>query len=183
MLERYEGKLSRTVLRREEASNRLFLVGTVHGILKIVECDWPYLRDKSSVACLFESCCRPHEFFMLKRRDIEFEIVPAEIWNGKGGQIKVDIEIATLQVSNEAKTGGRLIPLVFTFPLLKAWLRQSGNTEYIWMKLRGANAKQPIEYPEARKALKKIAECAGIPPEKCTSTPRDTAWQQKQVSI
>ena len=29
MLERYEGKLSRTVLRREEASNRLFLVGTV----------------------------------------------------------------------------------------------------------------------------------------------------------
>lgn len=119
---------------------------------------------------------------MLKRRDIEFEIVPAEIWNGKGGQIKVDIEIATLQVSNEAKTGGRLIPLVFTVPLLKAWLRQSGNTEYIWTKLRGANAKQLIEYPEARKAMKQIDECAGIPPEKCTST-RETRHGNRGKSV
>ena len=38
MLERYEGKLSRTVLRRGEASNRLFLVGT-NGADKIASTD------------------------------------------------------------------------------------------------------------------------------------------------
>lgn len=135
---------------------------TVHDILKMVQCDWPHLRDKSAVACLYESCCRPHEFFMLRRRDVKFEIVPAKIWDGNGGQIKVDMEIATLSVSPEAKTGARPVPLVFTVPWLKAWLRQSGNTEYIWTKLRGANAKQHIEYPEARKAIKQIAKAAGV---------------------
>jgi len=38
MLERYEGKLSRTVLRRGEASNRLFLVYTIRDLL-VLEVD------------------------------------------------------------------------------------------------------------------------------------------------
>ncbi len=139
---------------------------TVHDILKMVQSDWPHLRDKAAVACLYESCCRPHEFFMLKRRDVKFEIVPAKVWNGNGSQLKIDLEIATLMVSNGAKTGGRPVPLTFTVPWLKAWLRQNGSTDYIWTKLRGANAKEAIEYPEARKAIKQIANAAGVEPEK-----------------
>lgn len=139
---------------------------TVFDILAMVRSDWEHLRDKSMVVCLYESCCRPHEFFTLRRRDVKFEIVPAKIWDGNGGRIKIDMEIATLMISPEAKTGARPVPLVFTVPWLKAWLRQSGNTEYIWTKIRGANAKEHIEYPEARKAMKQVAACAGIPAEK-----------------
>lgn len=139
---------------------------TVHDVLAMLESDWKHLRDKAMIACLQESCCRPHEFFMLRRHDVRYEIAPAQIWDGNGGKMKVDIEIATLQVSPESKTGARAVPLVFSVPWLKAWLRQSGNTEFVWTKLRGANKKLHIEYPEALKALKQIARCAGIPKEK-----------------
>lgn len=139
---------------------------TVRDILAMVRSDWPHLRDKSSTACLYESCCRPHEFFMLRRSDVKFEIVPARIWDGNGGKTKIEMEIATLFVSPDSKTGARPVPLVFTVPWLKAWLRQSGNAGYIWTKMRGANAKEHIEYPEARKAIKQLAAAAGIPSEK-----------------
>jgi integrase len=66
---------------------RFFL--TVHDILKMVTCDHPHLRDKAMAACLYESNCRPHEFFMLKRSDIRFEISPAKIWDGNGNMIKI----------------------------------------------------------------------------------------------
>ncbi len=139
---------------------------TVHDILTMVKSDWPHLRDKVMIACLYESGCRPHEFFKATRKDIKFEIAPAKIWDGNGGQIKVDIEIATLFVSPEAKTGARPVSLVFTVPWLKAWLRQSGNQDYVWTKMRGANTDKAIEYSEARKALKQVAKCAGVPLEK-----------------
>lgn len=139
---------------------------TVHDVLRMVESDWKHLRDKAMIACLYESCCRPHEFFMLHRKDVRYDIVPAQLWDGNGGKVKVDIEVATLNISPEAKTGARPVPLIFTVPWLKAWMRQSGNTEHIWTKLRGANRNKHIEYWEARKALKQIASVAGIPPEK-----------------
>ena len=139
---------------------------TVHDILKIVSCDWPHLRDKAMLACLYESCCRPHEFFELRRRDIKIETVPAKLWNGNGGKKDIYMEIATLYISPEAKTGTRPVPLVFTIPWLKAWLRHSGNQDYVWTKIDGPNKGKQIEYPEAAKAMKNICRCAGIPKEK-----------------
>lgn len=165
---------------------------TVHDILKMVQCDWPHLRDKSMIVCLYESCCRPHEFFTLERDDVKFEIIPAKIWDGNGGQIKINLEVATLFVQPEGKTGARPVPLVWTVPWLKAWLRERNTlnvsnvtnvrnvldipknipksipkeeNDYIWTKLRGANKNRHIEYPEARKAMKQIANAAGIPAE------------------
>lgn len=102
---------------------RFFL--TVHDILKIISCDWPHLRDKAIASCLYESDCRPHEFFMLKRTDVRFENTPAKMWDGNGKMIKINLELAYLNISQECKTGARSPPLIFSVPWLKAWLSNS----------------------------------------------------------
>jgi len=87
---------------------RFFL--TVHDILKMVTCDHPHLRDKVMAACLYESNCRPHEFFMLKRSDIRFETTHAKIFDSDNSPIDIEVEIACLNIGADCKTGARSPP-------------------------------------------------------------------------
>lgn len=147
---------------------RFFL--TVHDILKMVKSDWPHLRDKAIVACLYESNCRPHEFFMLKRSDIRFETVPAKIWNGNGGMVNANLELAFLSLPPDSKTGPRNPPLIFSVPWLKTWLsvlpgsaaeldiQDRNNERPLWIDAKGLR----IQYSAARKAVKLLARHAGI---------------------
>jgi len=157
---------------------RFFL--TVHDILKICQCNWPHFRDKAMLACLYESNCRPHEFFMLKREDIRFETIPAKMANGNGTPVSVSLDIAYLTLSPESKTGARVVSLFFTVPWLKAWLKMRNYTyvqsmdsvesknctkvqdDHVWVDIRGGRRGQHIKYETARKAVKQIAKAAGI---------------------
>lgn len=154
--------------REKQQMPKAFL--TVGDILKVANSSWPYIRDMALLICLYESCCRPHEFILLKRQDVRFDIVPAQIWDGNGGKLKIDIEIATLNISNNAKTGGRPVPLVFSVPWLKAWIRQRKaidcQDDNIWAEIRGKNKGHPLKYHAARKTIKEMIIRAGIEPAK-----------------
>ncbi|MCZ7394050.1 MAG: hypothetical protein O8C56_12120, partial [Candidatus Methanoperedens sp.] len=170
VLEERNNPLSEIIKTSSPRKNipRYFL--TVYDVLKMLKSDWKHLRDKAIMACLYEGNFRPHEFFLLTLDDVRFEVIPAKMWDGNGGFVKISLEIAWVTVSRDSKTGARPVPLVFTVPWLKAWLKLSiqMNTNenrisnYIWTELRGARAGDYIEYPAARKAMKGLAKSAGI---------------------
>ncbi len=165
ILEEQNNPLSKIIKTSSPGKNipRYFL--TVHDVLKMLKSDWKHLRDKAIIACLYEGNFRPHEFFLLKYDDVRFETIPAKMWDGNGGFVKINLEIAWVTVSKDSKTGARPVPLIFTVPWLKAWLRigrKIGNDNYLWTELRGARAGDYIEYPAARKTMKGLAQVAGI---------------------
>jgi len=130
---------------------------TVFDVLKMVKSEHPHLRDKAMAACLYESGCRPHEFFMLRERDVRFECIPVKIKD-----IKTSLEVARLNINPECKTGARSPPLIFTVPWLKAWMKNSESKEYLWTEIRGVNKGRLISYSAARKAIKLLALNAGL---------------------
>lgn len=141
---------------------------TIFDILKMAQSDGS-LRDRVISSCFFESNCRPHEFFMLKREDVRFESIPARIWDGNGGLHKISLDVAFLNLSPDSKTGARNPPLIFTVPWLKAWFASSHNEYLFTSVLPGrpdpediADRNKQLLYPAALKAVRMLAKRAGI---------------------
>lgn len=139
---------------------------TAHDILKIVKSDRVCLRDKAIASCLLESGGRPHEFFLLKLEDVLFEKVHGKLKRGDK-ETPVDLDLAKLKINREAKTGARIIPLMFSVPWLKAWIaeRQSYNhngNRFLWTEIAGARKGEQIRYPAANKAMKHALAVAGV---------------------
>lgn len=164
ILEHLNNPLSKIIKTTSKSTKHLpkFYL-TPQDILNGVKSNHIHFRNKAMFACFYESNCRPHEFFLLKREDVRFDILPAKLWDGNGGYVRINLEVATLFVNEDAKTGARPIPIIFTVPWLKAWLKVSSG-DYIWTELH--NPKKHLDYFAARKAFKQVAKDAGIDPKK-----------------
>jgi integrase len=134
---------------------------SIHDVLKMIRTDRP-LRDRIMAACFYESNCRPHEFFQLKKENLRFETILTKAWDGNGGMVEIRIEVCFLGISPESKTGPRNPPLIFTVPLLKMWLATINNSEYVWTGIGNPGRDEVIEYPAAAKAIRELARAANI---------------------
>ena len=101
-------------------------------------------------------------------------MLPAKMWDGNGKMIKINLELAYLNIGQECKTGARNPPLLFSVPWLKAWLdsvspgkvataQDPDRTEDpLWTMIHGSEKGSQIEYPAVRKAIKQLAISSGI---------------------
>jgi len=102
-------------------------------------------RDKAFVSVLFESGCRIGELLNLRLKNVQFEDSYAKI-------------------IVDGKTGRRMVPLIFSSPILAEWINNHPlrhNPESpLWPKK--SKIDEPMNYALARKLLQKLAKKAKI---------------------
>ena len=102
-------------------------------------------RDKAFVSVLFESGCRIGELLNLRLKNVQFED-------------------SYVRLIVEGKTGRRMVPLIFSSPMLVEWINNHPlrhNPESpLWPKKTKIN--EPMNYALARKLLQTLARKAKI---------------------
>jgi len=102
-------------------------------------------RDKAFVAVLFESGCRIGELLTLRLKNVQFE----------DGYTKIIVE---------GKRGRRMVPLIFSSPILADWINNHPSRNNLESPLWPKKTKidEPMNYALARKLLQNLGRKAKI---------------------